>query len=92
MKVKKLEKFHYKIGLKGCKWSSLNAPGTKIPVSYAFRLPDSRVLSHNGDLRRESPFNMENKQTPSWAFSHRHQKCEMSTFYLRLGQAGLLGA
>ena len=29
MKVKKLEQFWNKIGLKGCKWSSLNAPGTE---------------------------------------------------------------
>ena len=34
MKVKKLEKFQNKIGLKGCKWSSLNAPGTETPLSH----------------------------------------------------------
>ena len=33
MKVKKFEKFQNKIGSKGCKWSSLNAPGTETPVS-----------------------------------------------------------
>ena len=34
MKVKKLKKFQNKMGLKGCKWSSLNAPGTETPVFY----------------------------------------------------------
>ena len=33
MKLKELEKFLSKIGLRGCKWSSLNAPGTEIPMS-----------------------------------------------------------
>ena len=34
MKVKKLEFDGNKSGLKGCKWSSLNAPGTKHPLSH----------------------------------------------------------
>ena len=34
MKVKKLEKFQNKMGLKSCKWSSLNAPDTQTPVSH----------------------------------------------------------
>ena len=34
MKVKKLKKFQNKMGLKGCKWSSLNGPGTETPLSY----------------------------------------------------------
>ena len=34
MKVKKFEKFQNKIGLKCCKWSSLNAPGTETPLSH----------------------------------------------------------
>ena len=33
MKLRKVEKSQNKIGLKGCKWSSLNAPGTKKPLS-----------------------------------------------------------
>ena len=36
MKVKKLEIFQNKIGLKGCKWSSLNAPGTETPLSHPY--------------------------------------------------------
>ena len=35
MKVKKVENFHNKRGLKGCKWSNLNAPGTENPLSYS---------------------------------------------------------
>ena len=35
MKVKKLEKFQNKSGLKDCKWSSLNAPGTGNPLSHS---------------------------------------------------------
>ena len=34
MKVKKVENFQNKSGLKGCKWSSLNAPGTEYPLSH----------------------------------------------------------
>ena len=33
MKVKKLENLENKIGLTGCKWSSLNAIGTETPLS-----------------------------------------------------------
>ena len=36
MKGKELKIFQNKIGLKGCNWSSLNAPGTEAPVSYLF--------------------------------------------------------
>ena len=35
MKVKKLEFYGNKSGLKGCKWSSLNAPGTENPLSHS---------------------------------------------------------
>ena len=35
MKMKKSENFQNKSGLKGCKWSSLNTPGTENPLSYA---------------------------------------------------------
>ena len=33
MKVKKLENFENKIGLTGCKWSGLNAPGIETPLT-----------------------------------------------------------
>ena len=36
MKVKKLENFQNLKGAKGCKWSSLNSPGTENPLSHAF--------------------------------------------------------
>ena len=36
MKVEKLEILENKIGLTGRKWSSLNAPGTQIPLSHPF--------------------------------------------------------
>ena len=36
MKVKKLKIFQDKMGLKGCKWSSLNAPGTETPQSHPY--------------------------------------------------------
>ena len=34
MKVKKMENFENKMSIKGCKWSSLNAPGTETPLSH----------------------------------------------------------
>ena len=36
MKVEKVKIFSDKMGLKGCKWSSLNAQGTKNPLSHPF--------------------------------------------------------
>ena len=36
MKVSKLEKFQSKMVLIGCKWSSLNAPGTQSPQSHPY--------------------------------------------------------
>ena len=35
MKGKKVQYFCNKISLTGCKWSSLNAPGTETPVSHS---------------------------------------------------------
>ena len=35
MKVKEMENFQNKIGSMGCKWSSLNAPGTENPLSHS---------------------------------------------------------
>ena len=32
MKVKKVKKYQNKMGRMGCKWSSLNVPGTETPV------------------------------------------------------------
>ena len=34
MKVKKFENFQNKSGSKGCKWSSLDVPGTQTPLSH----------------------------------------------------------
>ena len=36
MKVQQIENCQNKMGLKGCKWSSLNAPGTQTPLSHPF--------------------------------------------------------
>ena len=35
IKMKQIENCQNKMGLKGCKWSSLNAPSTKIPLSHS---------------------------------------------------------
>ena len=47
MKVKKLENYQNKIGLKDCKWSSLNAPGTQNPLSHSFLELDELSFCHN---------------------------------------------
>ena len=36
IKMKQIENFQNKMGLKGCKWSSLNAPGTQTSLSHPF--------------------------------------------------------
>ena len=36
IKVKQIENCQNKMGLKGCKWSSLNATGTENPLSHPF--------------------------------------------------------
>ena len=36
MKLKKLQKLGNKSGLTGCKWSSLNAPGTQTPLFHPY--------------------------------------------------------
>ena len=36
IKVKQIEISQNKMGLKGCKWSSMNAPGTRTPLSHPF--------------------------------------------------------
>ena len=35
IKMKQIENYKNKMGLKGCKWSSLNAPGTQTCVSHS---------------------------------------------------------
>ena len=35
IKVKQIENCQNKMGLKGCKWSSLNAPSTQTPLSHS---------------------------------------------------------
>ena len=45
MKWKKLKIFQNKMGLKGCKWSSLKAPGTETPLHHPIlRLEDFPFL------------------------------------------------
>ena len=52
MKVKKLEIFQNKRGLKGCKWSSLNAQVTENPLSHPIwgleEFPISIIAPLNG--------------------------------------------
>ena len=44
IKVKKLENFKTKLASLGCKWSSLNAPGTENPLSHlVLKLEDSPI-------------------------------------------------
>ena len=45
IKVKKIENCQNKMGLKGCKWSSLNAPGTQTPLSHPFLELDFSLFS-----------------------------------------------
>ena len=46
MKVKKLKIFQNKMGLKGCKWSSLNAPGTETPLPHPYWKLQEFPFSH----------------------------------------------
>ena len=41
--IQELAKFQNKVGLKGCKWSSLNAPGTQSPLHHSGR--DNLIFS-----------------------------------------------
>ena len=63
MKVKKLETYQNKSCSRGCKWSSLNSPGTQIPLSPLYlEFGKSPFLLRpcaelfNGDSPRHSPF------------------------------------
>ena len=53
MKGKKLENYGNKIGLMGCIWSSLSAPGTGSPLSHPFLglgdCPFSQLLALRGN-------------------------------------------
>ena len=51
MKVKKLKFYGNKSGLKGCKWSSLNAPGTESTLSHPILKLDEFSFSNNWPLR-----------------------------------------
>ena len=46
MKVKKLKIFWSKMGSMGCKWFSLNAPGTENPFSHSILKLDESHYSH----------------------------------------------
>ena len=49
MKVKKLKIFQDKMGSMGCKWSSLNAPGTQSPLSHPIlKLDEFPFLKRGG--------------------------------------------
>ena len=51
MKLKKLEIFWSKMGSMGCKWSSLNAPGTENPLSHSILNLEWISLSHVGGCK-----------------------------------------
>ena len=50
IKVKKLKIFWDKMGSKGCKYSSLNAPGTETPLSHPILKLDEFSLLHISPL------------------------------------------
>ena len=45
IKMREIENCQNKMGLKGCKWSSLNAPGTHTPLSHSILELDSSLFS-----------------------------------------------
>ena len=45
MKVQQIGNCQNKMGLKGCKWSSLNAPGTQTPLSHSVLEMDFSLFS-----------------------------------------------
>ena len=62
MKVKKFEIVQNKSGLKGCKWSSLKAPGTETPLSRPYWKLEEFPFSHNwpsGVIRMGSQYESE---------------------------------
>ena len=56
MKVKKLKIFWDKMGSKGCKWSSLNAPGTQTPLSHPILKLDEFPFLHISPLGKVQLF------------------------------------
>ena len=46
IKVKEIENVQSETGLKGCKWSSLNAPGTETPQSHPYWKLQEFPFSH----------------------------------------------
>ena len=58
MKVENLKKYGNKSGLMGCKWSSLNDPGTENPLSHSVLRLEEFPFSHywpSGVIRNCSP-------------------------------------
>ena len=90
MKVKKLETFQNKCGLKGCIWSSLSAPGTRNPLSHPIlNLGESLNISlvrwlvaeANGDSLRHTRSEIHRRAAP---FRKLHGSFfpKLKTFYL----------
>ena len=50
MKVNKLGNFLNKMSLKGCKWSSMNVPGTETPLSHSLLELDECSFPNIGPL------------------------------------------
>ena len=75
MKVEKMENFQNKTVLKGCKWSSLNAPGTENPLSQLFLGMDELPFNFQFSVRaRLQGFEKSRSFHRSFAW-HLHCQC-----------------
>ena len=57
-KVKQIHNLKVIMGLKGCKWSSLNVPGTKKPLTHPFH-PFFLLLSLRGNKKWAKLYGLE---------------------------------
>ena len=81
MKGKKLQKFGNKKGLMGCKWSSLNAPGTGNPLSHPILklgdCPFSKILALWGN--KNCPPSMKVKKVEKFGNKSGLMGCKWSS-------------
>ena len=86
MKVEKVEQFRNKKGLMDCKWSSLNAPGTRNPLSHLNLVlcdfPLFPLLTLWGN--ENGPPSMKVEKVEQF----RNKKCLMSCKWSRLNAPG----
>ena len=79
MKVEKLKNFYIKIGLMGCKWSSLIAPGTGNPSSHLVLGLDDFPFSHywfSGVIRMGSAPSMKVKKVKIFQYKSGLMGCK----------------